>query len=38
MRYARDPEGNLIAFQQDIGAGAAQSINDMLWLKDRAPQ
>jgi catechol 2,3-dioxygenase-like lactoylglutathione lyase family enzyme len=38
VRYARDPEGNLIAFQQDIGAGAAQSINDMLWLKHRAPQ
>lgn len=38
VRYARDPEGNLIAFQQNIGAGAARSIDDMLWLKDRAPQ
>jgi catechol 2,3-dioxygenase-like lactoylglutathione lyase family enzyme len=37
VRYARDPEGNLIAFQQNIGAGAARSIDDMLWLKDRAP-
>ena len=38
VRYARDPEGNLIAFQQNIGASAARSIDDMLWLKDRAPQ
>ena len=38
VRYARDPEGNLIAFQQNMSAGAARSIDDMLWLKDRAPE
>lgn len=38
VRYARDPEGNLIAFQENIAAGSARSIDDMLWLKDRAPQ
>ncbi|MFO6448388.1 VOC family protein [Erythrobacter sp. NE805] len=37
VRYARDPEGNLIALQQNVAAGPARSIDAMLWLKDRAP-
>lgn len=37
IRYARDPEGNLLAFQQRTTAPADRSIDDMLWLKDRAP-
>ena len=31
MRYARDPEGNLLAFQQNITAGEDRSIHDMRW-------
>lgn len=31
MRYARDPEGNLIAFQQNLSAGADRSIETMRW-------
>lgn len=34
-RYARDPEGNLLAFQERLSAPADRSIDDMLWLKDR---
>ncbi|XUU60808.1 VOC family protein [Erythrobacter sp. HA6-11] len=35
IRYARDPEGNLLAFQERVSAPTDQSIDDMLWLKDR---
>lgn len=35
MQFARDPEGNLLAFQQRTTAPADQSIDDMLWLGDR---
>ncbi|MBD2842882.1 VOC family protein [Erythrobacter rubeus] len=31
MQYARDPEGNLLAFQQNISAGADRSIHDKRW-------
>lgn len=31
MQYARDPEGNLLAFQQNISAGKDRSIYDMRW-------
>ncbi|MBV7258664.1 VOC family protein [Erythrobacter crassostreae] len=31
MRYARDPEGNLLAFQQNIIAGRERSIYDKRW-------
>lgn len=37
VRYARDPEGNLLAFQQRDTAQQDRSIDSMLWLKDRAP-
>ena len=29
--YARDPDGNLLAFQQNISAGKDRSIYDMRW-------
>lgn len=32
IQYARDPEGNVIAFQQNLGAGPVQSIDAMRWL------
>lgn len=38
VRYARDPEGNLLAFQQRTTAPADRSIDDMLWLQYRAPE
>ncbi|MEM7665858.1 MAG: VOC family protein [Pseudomonadota bacterium] len=31
VRYARDPEGNLLAFQQNISAGNDRSIHEMRW-------
>ncbi|WP_435416766.1 VOC family protein [Parerythrobacter aurantius] len=31
IRYARDPEGNLLAFQQRTSAPATQSIEQMRW-------
>ena len=31
IRYARDPEGNLLAFQQNVSAGEERSIHDMRW-------
>lgn len=31
IRYARDPEGNLLAFQQNVSAGKGRSIFDMRW-------
>ncbi|MEE4210203.1 MAG: VOC family protein [Parvularcula sp.] len=31
MRYARDPDGNLLAFQQNVSAGRDRSIFDMRW-------
>lgn len=31
MRYARDPEGNLLAFQQNVSAGRDRSIHAMRW-------
>lgn len=37
VRYARDPEGNLLGFQQRTTAPADRSIDDMLWLQYRAP-
>ncbi|MBV7265171.1 VOC family protein [Erythrobacter ani] len=31
MQFARDPEGNLLAFQQNVGAGRDRSIHDKRW-------
>lgn len=31
IRYARDPEGNLLAFQENISAGKDRSIHGMRW-------
>lgn len=31
IQYARDPDGNLLALQQNVSAGAAESIDAMLW-------
>ena len=33
IQYARDPDGNLFAVQQNVSAGAAESIETMRWLE-----
>lgn len=37
VRYARDPEGNILGFQQNIAAGSARSIDAMLVTNGRTP-
>lgn len=32
IQYARDPDGNLFALQEDAGAGPTESIESMRWL------
>lgn len=36
-RYARDPEGNILGFTQNLGAGADRSIDRMLWVSGKEP-
>ncbi len=37
IRYARDPEGNILGFQQNIRAGAGRSMDAMLGINGRGP-
>ncbi|MGX7953547.1 VOC family protein [Tsuneonella sp. HG249] len=37
VRYARDPEGNILGFQQNMSAGMGRSIDAMLVTNGRTP-
>ena len=37
VRYARDPEGNILGFQENLSAGADRSIDAMLVTNGRSP-